>query len=543
MDPPSQFLLLVGFRRVFLSGGYSCQLLGGILLAHQLSGVPLQAANPVHAEVVGDGVEPGREPGLSSEATDRSPGPKKHVLRDLRGKLVIPQRPQAEVEYEALVSLHQLPEGSRISQGSPFRQLLVGKRLKHVTNTHRGSFPISGPFRLLRQSEASSGFGPSAKHSCPFIVTLYSGRSSLRRPLRRARRAPGWRGCRGDVHRKDLMAPTRGTDAPQQRALERRTGMNGRQLIIGILAALMVLVAVAIAASIVAIFLLAPVRSEAPLQSILPKEVQMPDVLISLGTRPYTDEETEVRTVPASTPSRLRLENRVGNAVIKGASVQEVQVRATRRGRGSTLEEAASNLRQLEVAVTRQQDGIVITAGSANETSERSYLGSVDLEVTVPTDTHLTLQAGVGNLQLSDLRGSLTIVSGIGNVEASGVEGDLDIAADMGNVEIRNSRIASSLRLNGRMGQIHLQGQLPDQGIGEIVAKMGNVVVQLPASSTAGIEASTKMGKIRSDFPGESSSEGATNLAGSQFKVPARGGGFRLFIQNEMGNVELRAED
>lgn len=319
--------------------------------------------------------------------------------------------------------------------------------------------------------------------------------------------------------------------------------MNGRQLIIGILAALMVLVAVAIAASIVAIFLLAPVRSEAPLQSILPKEVQMPDVLISLGTRPYTDEETEVRTVPASTPSRLRLENRVGNAVIKGASVQEVQVRATRRGRGSTLEEAASNLRQLEVAVTRQQDGIVITAGSANETSERSYLGSVDLEVTVPTDTHLTLQAGVGNLQLSDLRGSVAIVSGIGNVEASGVEGDLDIAADMGNVEIRNSRIASSLRLNGRMGQIHLQGQLPGQGIGEIVAKMGNVVVQLPASSTAGIEASTKMGKIRSDFPGESSSEGATNLAGSQFKVPARGGGFRLFIQNEMGNVELRAED
>lgn len=317
--------------------------------------------------------------------------------------------------------------------------------------------------------------------------------------------------------------------------------MNGRQLMIGILVALLVFLAVGMAASIGAILFLMPVRSGPALEMPDPREIRIPDLPVSLGSAPFEQSETEVRRVPASSPSRLELETQIGNTVIIGSNVQEVQVRATRRGRGVSMEAAAEDLRRLQLEVAQQQDRVVVTARRAETSVAPPHSGSIDLEVTVPTETALTVRALLGNVRLADIHGPIKLVSNLGNLEASGLEGDLDVTAKMGNIEITDASIARTLRLVNDMGQVGFQGELPAQGEGEIQTRMGNVRVELPSANSAAVEAGVKMGKIHSDFPGDISGSPSGNLGGSQLRVPPQQSGeFLLRIQNDMGNVELK---
>ncbi|MHB1158787.1 MAG: DUF4097 family beta strand repeat-containing protein [Chloroflexota bacterium] len=317
--------------------------------------------------------------------------------------------------------------------------------------------------------------------------------------------------------------------------------MNGRQLMIGILVALLVFLAVGMAASLGAILFLMPVRSGPAVEMPDPREIRIPNLPVRLGSAAFEQAETEVKSAPASSPSSLELENQIGNTVIIGANVQEVQVRATRRGRGVSMEAAAEDLRKLQVEVAQQQDRVVVTAGRAEPSVAQPYSGSIDLEVTVPMETALTLRALLGNVRLADIRGPIKLVSNLGNLEASGLEGDLDVTAKMGNIEITDTRIARSLRLVNEMGQVGFQGELPAQGEGEIQTKMGNVTVELPPANSAAVEARVKMGKIKSDFPGDLSSGPSGNLGGSRLRIPPQQSGeFLLRIQNDMGNVELK---
>lgn len=130
MNPSPLLSVLVGGGGVLLTGlpGQPVQLLGGVLLAHQLLRIALEGDDPIHAEVVGDGVQPGGEARLPPEPPYRPPGSQEHLLGRLGRQVVIPQGPQTEVEHQALVPLHQLPKGLGIPVSGPPGQFFVGDR-------------------------------------------------------------------------------------------------------------------------------------------------------------------------------------------------------------------------------------------------------------------------------------------------------------------------------------------------------------------------------------------------------------------------------
>lgn len=205
------------------------------------------------------------------------------------------------------------------------------------------------------------------------------------------------------------------------------------------------------------------------------------------------------------------------------------------------MEAAAEDLQQLQVGVTQQQDRVVVTARRVDTSVAAPHSGSIDLEVTVPAETALSLRALLGNVRLADIHGPIELVSNLGNLEASGLEGDLDFTARMGNIEITDSRVSRTLRLVTDMGQVSFQGSLPDQGEGDIQTRMGNVTLELPSANTAAVEAGVKMGRIQSDFSGELANSPSGNLGGSRLRVPPQQQGeFLLRIQNDMGNVQLK---
>lgn len=309
--------------------------------------------------------------------------------------------------------------------------------------------------------------------------------------------------------------------------------MNSRQLVIGSLVALLVILALAIAASLGAPFLTAPTSWGQPGSQPLP----IPEVPVRFGVSPFERTETEEKTLPAAAPASLELENQMGNTVVAGAGIQEIQVRATKRGRGVTPEAAADDLKNLQVEIAQQQGKVVVAARrAASQSGSLSQSGSIDLEVTVPYETAVSLRAQLGNVRLSGIRAATTVTNAMGNVEILDVQGDVDVTANLGNLQISDARIAHSLRLVNRMGQIEFQGVLPTEGDGNITSNMGNVVVELPAGSLLRVDATANLGKIRSDFPGELSAQGP----GGFFRASSGNGGFLLRIQNNMGNVELR---
>ncbi len=77
--------------------------------------------------------------------------------------------------------------------------------------------------------------------------------------------------------------------------------MNGRQLIVGSLVALLVILALGLAVSLGAVFVNLPLASgQQPQRSFLPQLPMIPDLSLRLGSAPYEKDETEVRTAPAS---------------------------------------------------------------------------------------------------------------------------------------------------------------------------------------------------------------------------------------------------
>ncbi len=314
--------------------------------------------------------------------------------------------------------------------------------------------------------------------------------------------------------------------------------MNGRQFVIGLLVALLVVLAVAMAASVGAIFAMVPVSSAPIVQAPSAPEISIsiPDVPVRFGSAPFEKTETEVKVAPAPISTSLEMENQLGNTVITGANVQEVRVRATKHGRGLSPEAAAEDLKKLAVEVT-QQEGKVLVSGRRIGQLEGfpSQGGSIDLEVTVPEGMPLAIKTSLGAVRIVGVRAPVRVSSSMGNVELSDVEGDIDVTAKLGNVDIENGKVTRTLHLVSEMGQISFEGQLPPQGEGSIQAKMGNVVLELPPSTSARIDAAAKVGKVKSDFPGELSSRGP----GSALAASSGRGGFQLRIENEMGNVEL----
>ena len=242
-------------------------------------------------------------------------------------------------------------------------------------------------------------------------------------------------------------------------------------------------------------------------------------------------------TVPLTDPSRpvtLRAHLVSGSITVKGADVKEVIVEAKARGG----EESRSNGRAEGMKrVPMTSTGLNIEAENNNvRISTDSYQRTIDLTITVPTHTSLSLHS------VND-----------GNIVVSGVDGDLDINNVNGEVDLKNiggSVVAHAL--NGHV--IATLNRVDPQKPMAFSSLNGDIDVTFPADLKANVSLRTDNGEVYSDFdvkvqPTAPQQTVEDNRGkGGKYRVnidknvrgTINGGGQEIQFKNFNGNIYIR---
>jgi hypothetical protein len=162
-----------------------------------------------------------------------------------------------------------------------------------------------------------------------------------------------------------------------------------------------------------------------------------------------------------------------------------------------------------------------------------------------------------GEIRLTACDGELRVKSRGGPIEAEGGRGTLEGATAGGPIAVKDFR--GSVRVETSGGPIRLDGiagrvQGTTSG-GPITANLseltddvslstsaGGVTLRAPENAAFDVEASTKAGKVQSDWPLESSdgTDGQRPRVGEKLTGSVNGGGKKVILRSGAGGIQLR---
>ena len=252
--------------------------------------------------------------------------------------------------------------------------------------------------------------------------------------------------------------------------------------------------------------------------------------------QPLSAQSDNKVTVPLSDPSRpvtLRAHLVSGSITVKGADVKEVIVEARARGDEAHTGGRAEGMKRIPMTST----GLNIEAENNNvRVSTDSYQRTIDLTITVPTHTSLSLHS------VND-----------GNIVVSGVDGEFDINNVNGEVDLKNiggSVVAHAL--NGHV--VATMNRVDPQKPMAFSSLNGDIDVTFPADLKANVSLRTDNGEVYSDFDVKVQPTAPQQTVeddrgkGGKYKVKIdknvrgtiNGGGQEMQFKNFNGNIYIR---
>ncbi len=174
--------------------------------------------------------------------------------------------------------------------------------------------------------------------------------------------------------------------------------------------------------------------------------------LISLGADEASAQKRFAKTYPAGGNVKLQLMNRTGTVTVEGWDREQVQISAY-------LEAPAA-------IVEPQVTGGNIVINVVRDNQGRSGVGSVNFTVRVPYSSSVDIETVMGNLNVSNLRGSL--------VRAHiSTEGDITL----------QNITAPNVYAENVIGDIFFDGEILDKGDYRFTSMRGNINLRIPVSA------------------------------------------------------------
>jgi hypothetical protein len=187
------------------------------------------------------------------------------------------------------------------------------------------------------------------------------------------------------------------------------------------------------------------------------------------------------QTLTVQGPATLDLNVPVGDVSVKTGPAGEVKVEGTKRAYGATEADAQARLDDIQVKIDQSGDKVwVIVSGqfAGNSTGRSS---GVEVTITVPKETTVAANMGVGRLQVS------------------GTEGDATINAEVGDVILTDIMPAATLFVKTRVSSVDFSGALAPNGKYDITTDIGKIALRLPRNSAFTIDARSDIGDVNVD--------------------------------------------
>jgi hypothetical protein len=182
-------------------------------------------------------------------------------------------------------------------------------------------------------------------------------------------------------------------------------------------------------------------------------------------------------------PATLDLSVPVGDVTVSTGPAGQVKVEGTKRATGATVADAQRMLDNMQVKIDQSGDKVWVRVSGQFTGSNSGRSPAVDLTITVPQETTLTANMGVGRLQVN------------------GTAGDATINAEVGDVVLSDVMPAAKLFVKTRVSSVDFSGALAPDGKYEITTDIGKIALRLPATSAFIIDARSDIGDVNVGFP------------------------------------------
>ena len=243
-----------------------------------------------------------------------------------------------------------------------------------------------------------------------------------------------------------------------------------------------------------------------------------------------------------------------GNVTVTGWDRDAARVVATSEGGAMDLEWTGTRLELGQRAMRRHEGrtriemmvprgarvsirtfaGDLVVRGVAGRVSADASSGSIEVsELSGGADLTTTS----GDIRGRTLAGSNSAVATSGNIELTDVQGELRAATTAGAVRLLGVR-ASVVRAGTTNGNVEFSGTLERNGQYALNAHSGNIVMELPESSSAAFTLRTFNGHFQTDIP---LTLGATGLRrGAPVSFRLGDGDATISATTHSGNIIIR---
>ena len=198
----------------------------------------------------------------------------------------------------------------------------------------------------------------------------------------------------------------------------------------------------------------------------------------------YTSTRTFAKSFAVDPPARLVVDASLGDIdIVAGGAGDAIDIQAEITTYGFTEASAQDNAEQVSVQASQSGQEVQLIVQVVEPTEGwRVRAPEIRVRVSVPEETSLDLQAGVGDLSVS------------------GITGDINIQTDVGRVVVANVQVLENLEIQTDVAAIDFEGPLSEGARYEMTSDIGAITVRLPADSSFQIDAASNVGDVAVDF-------------------------------------------
>jgi len=171
---------------------------------------------------------------------------------------------------------------------------------------------------------------------------------------------------------------------------------------------------------------------------------------LDLGGDTYSfDLDVKPKEIPAQSHILVRATR--GNITVRGSDDQQIRVSAKKNVKTWSETEAEHLAQSVTVEITQNGGGFEVHP-SGYDTSDNRI--SIDMEISLPKQSGLTLKTEKGDIAVSDQMTDVTITDQNGDVEVRETAGDVSVEMRKGDVKVSDTK--GDVKISGKGGEVEV---------------------------------------------------------------------------------------
>jgi hypothetical protein len=247
----------------------------------------------------------------------------------------------------------------------------------------------------------------------------------------------------------------------------------------------------------------------------------------------YSAEDVVEETFVVGPAAQVVVETINGPIEVHTGLAGKVTATVTKRGSGSSQEDADADLENIDVQLMKEGETIRIAVRRLYGHSN----GGASVKLYIPPAAILDLHTSNGTIDVNGPTGGVTARSSNGQIHVAGARGEVHAQTSNGRIKIdADPKLVEARTSNGR---IEFAGRLGDGGhIFE--TSNGGIVLNLPADSGFQFEARTSSGRITNKFAANKSDvKRKRQMSGTVGNAT----GCRLSLRTSNGSIQIQPHD